>query len=737
MKLLPVAPTVRVVAFAVAAGTLGLGGRAEPTPRTRALSATACPDADSSRFALDPHCAALHPTPDLPSAGGTLELRPISSPFGVTVTADGRPRYRLVASIHGLPAPATLDTAALHYIAWATDLAMDSTVRLGVVANGENVLGEVHREQFRLLVSVERTREPARRTGRLVMRGTSPDVRLLAHRDLVQPASPGAVRDDAPARAPQHAGHAAPAAGSADAWPMPPMPAWMRPMPASMHVAPDVLPFRPAPTIDPMSVPLAQPRRLVRLDDGDTLRLEARLVRRMIGGRPFIMYGYDGQHPGPLLQVRQGATIVVDFRNAIDQPSAVHWHGIRLENRSDGAVGVTQDPVSPGGRYLYRVHFRDAGIYWYHPHVREDVQQDLGLAGNILVAPAARGYWNPVHREEVLLLDDLLADSAGRPIPHGAESPTHALSGRHGTLTLVNGEPRWSLTVRRGEVVRLHLTNAANARFFNVSLGGLPFKVVGSDVGKYERETWSPNAVLAPAERYVVEARFDRPGTVPLLSRVRALDHMAGWFVSQVDTLGVVRVLDAPASPDLSASHARLRTNGDAGAELAPLRDHLARPAQHALTLGVRVGEVPNAIATMLWATPAAVDWNDGMPMTNAAVTGSRVTWLLRDAATGKENMDVRWRFRLGELVRMRFWNDPLAAHAMAHPIHLHGQRFVVLSRNGVRNENLVWKDTAIVPVGETVEIVVEMSNPGRWMLHCHIAEHLGTGMMTVFDVVE
>jgi hypothetical protein len=130
----------------------------------------------------------------------------------------------------------------------------------------------------------------------------------------------------------------------------------------------------------------------------------------------------------------------------------VHWHGVRLENRSDGAVGVTQAAVQPGDRYLYRVHFRDAGIYWYHPHVREDIQQDLGLAGNVLVTPAARYYWSTVNREEVLLLDDLLLTERAL-VPYGREAPTHALSGRHGNVTLVNGDPRWSLTVARGEVV--------------------------------------------------------------------------------------------------------------------------------------------------------------------------------------------------------------------------------------------------------------------------------------------
>ena len=93
------------------------------------------------------------------------------------------------------------------------------------------------------------------------------------------------------------------------------------------------------------------------------------------------------------------------------------------------------------------------------------------------------------------------------------------------------------------------------------------------------------------------------------------------------------------------------------------------------------------------------------------------------------------WRFRAGEVVKLRIYNNPLAAHAMDHPIHVHGQRFLVLSRNGVANENLAWKDTGIIPTGETVDLLVQMSNPGRWMLHCHVAEHMGAGMMMRFDV--
>jgi FtsP/CotA-like multicopper oxidase with cupredoxin domain len=97
--------------------------------------------------------------------------------------------------------------------------------------------------------------------------------------------------------------------------------------------------------------------------------------------------------------------------------------------------------------------------------------------------------------------------------------------------------------------------------------------------------------------------------------------------------------------------------------------------------------------------------------------------------------MDIAWSFELGDVVRLRIRNQPASMHPMHHPMHLHGQRFLVLERDGVRNENFVWKDTAVIPLGSVVDLLVEMSNPGDWMLHCHISEHLETGMKMVFRV--
>ena len=97
--------------------------------------------------------------------------------------------------------------------------------------------------------------------------------------------------------------------------------------------------------------------------------------------------------------------------------------------------------------------------------------------------------------------------------------------------------------------------------------------------------------------------------------------------------------------------------------------------------------------------------------------------------------MDIDRNFELGEIVKIRLFNDPKSHHPMQHPIHFHGQRFLILDKNGQMNTNLVWKDTVLIPRGEYVDILLENTNPGSWMMHCHIAEHLTSGMMGMFTV--
>lgn len=125
------------------------------------------------------------------------------------------------------------------------------------------------------------------------------------------------------------------------------------------------------------------------------------------------------------------------------------------------------------------------------------------------------------------------------------------------------------------------------------------------------------------------------------------------------------------------------------------------------------------------------------MPMMNWATTARQAEWFVRDAGTGAENDAAAFTVHRGDRRVIRLVNLRNGIHAMQHPIHLHGQRFRVMAVNGVAPTAWAWKDTVLLPAGATVDILVEFTNPGRWMLHCHIAEHLGSGMMTTFTVEE
>ena len=661
---------------------------------------------------------------------GRLELGRAPGPFTVDVSVDGHLRYTPTITLSGLARPSSFGRYAA-YIAWVASPTMDVVRRLGVVHNGRTTLPAIDLDKFFVLITAESSATASEMTGRVVLRGMSPSTRLQPP-DFMQFVMGATPADSAGGMHQHHMGARADSSG----WTSVPMPAGISMLPAEMALRPNVAAYLPrSRTAD--SLPLPQPRTLVRLADGDTLRLTAGIVRRPFKGHTLTMFAFNGQYPGPLLEVAQGAQVTVELTNALDQPTTVHWHGIRLDNANDGVPDLTQRAVAPGERFTYHLRFPDAGIYWYHPHVREDIQQDLGLYGNLMVRSPRPDYFSPANREEVLMLDDLLLDEGGM-VPYGAAATTHALMGRFGNVMLVNGEPRYALHVDRGDVVRFFLTNVSNTRTFNISFPGARLKVVAGDVGNYEQEAWSESVVIAPAERYVVHVRFDRPGSVPLLNRVRGLDHLYGRFFSEVDTLAIVDVGPNAGGRDLAESFGMLRTDTATRRDIARFRRDADKPADKALVLTMETQGLPFFTRQIMqldsiFFTP--VEWSGTMPGMNWAATSDQVRWVLRDPATGKENMDIDWTFRRGDVVKVRLVNERRSFHGMQHPIHFHGQRFLVLAVNDVPNTNLVWKDTVLLPAGATADVLLDLSNPGRWMVHCHIAEHLSAHMMMALTV--
>jgi FtsP/CotA-like multicopper oxidase with cupredoxin domain len=471
--------------------------------------------------------------------------------------------------------------------------------------------------------------------------------------------------------------------------------------------------------------------QVVELKDGDAFEMRASMVRKQIGTASVKMLAYNGSVPGPTLKVPQGAEIAIKVTNETDLPTTVHWHGIRLDNRFDGAPHATQAPIPVGGSFTYRVRFPDAGIYWYHPHLREDYAQEQGLYGNIIVLPDDPTYWGPANREETVVLDDILLED-DKIAPFSRSGPTHSAMGRFGNVMLVNGETAYSLQAEQGEVVRFYLTNTANTRVFNIRMPGAQMKLVGSDSGRYEREEFVDEVLLSPSERAVVDVLFERAGQF-------ALEHRTP---EHTYVLGSVTVGTQPAEPSFASEFATLRTSDELVAERACLASDFERGADKTLAL---VGEMAGMSQhggeheageheDSGHASPA-LEWEDTMIAMNRRSSPKNMFWKLIDRQTGAENHTIDWRFRVGDRVKLRIVNEPNSDHPMQHPFHIHGQRFLVLSRDGVTNPNLAWKDTVLVSTGETIEILVEMSNPGVWMAHCHIAEHIESGMMLSFHV--
>ncbi|HEV8451172.1 MAG TPA: multicopper oxidase family protein [Gaiellales bacterium] len=562
-------------------------------------------------------------------------------------------------------------------------------------------------------------------------------------------------------------------------------------------------------------LPEADTPRVINLGDGETAELRIGPVTKRIGDQQVRMLAYSGSIPGPTLRVQEGSQLVVDVENQGDLDATVHWHGLRLDNRYDG-THETQTPMPPGGSFSYRLDFPDPGIYWYHPHIRQDYGQEMGLYGNIIVVPNHDDYWPAAHREIALTLDDVLIED-GKVAQFDANQTNYSAMGRFGNTMLTGGETELALTVRKEEVIRFYLTNTANTRVFNIATANARMKLVGADSGRYERETWIDSVILAPSERAVVDVLFDQDGDAPLEHRTPEHTYR----------LGTITVSDEQATPSLTEEFSRLRHNPEWAEErkrIAPYVDaepdktlgfiaemDMGEPEgdvvyacpMHADVVSDEPGHCPKCGMKLLATavsyvcpmhpdvasdTPdkcpkcgmkllpahlvaasegghehdhgddehdhdeqyhddhgehhhdhtavGAIEWEDDMVDVNRITTPANTRWSLVDKDTGDANHAIDWQFRVGDQVKLRLVNEMDSDHPMHHPFHVHGAgRFIILSRDGVPEENLVWKDTVLIRTGETVDILLDVTHPGRWMAHCHIAEHHESGMMFSFNV--
>jgi len=485
---------------------------------------------------------------------------------------------------------------------------------------------------------------------------------------------------------------------------------------------------------------VAKASEIIELKNGDTLDLSIDIIQKEISGQTIKMFGYNGQIPGPFLKIKQNSIISINVLNNLDVETTVHWHGLRLDNKFDGNPGVTMETQKPGESFQYKLDFVDEGVYWYHPHVREDYQQEMGLYGNMLVSPIQTDYYNRVNREIPIILDDILLEEEGM-FPFFKDFGNHGMGGRWGNIMLINGNDNYNLDVTTGEVVRFYITNVANTRVFDFSIPNAKIKLIGSDIGSYEKEEFVDSVVISSSERYTIEVLFDKPGEYEF----RSITPDSEYTLGKIKVSGELGVLEN----DFSGDFYSLRENKYVMEDINNFRQYFDKEVDINIKLSADIhgflklfgsGDKDSTDNDWNKVETGYIDkipWEDTEPRFNPEAKTTDLTWILKDTSTGKKNKDIDMNFKVGDKVKIRLFNDESISNAMYHPIHFHGQRFLVLEKNGVKTENLVWKDTVLVPIGSYVDILLDITNPGEWMAHCHIAEHLTSGMMMSFNVAE
>ena len=425
----------------------------------------------------------------------------------------------------------------------------------------------------------------------------------------------------------------------------------------------------------------AQPNGTVREFD----LVAAPTTLPLIDGKPLQVWAYNGQVPGPTLRIKLGETLRVRFTNHLPQETTIHWHGVRLPNAMDGVPYITQKPVQPGETFVYEFTPKDAGTYWFHPHVRSSEQVERGLYG-VLVVEDARP--PPYSRDLVWVLDDFLLDQNGQI--NGQFNTRHdlAMDGRWGNAVTVNGRTNTVLKVQPGERIRLRLLDTANGRVFLPDFGDLDAKIIAVD-GHYLRSPIPARGFeLAPGNRVDIDLTFDRSSAAPFEVWDRYIEQRPNKLATiEVDG----DLVPTPAFP--SPAHAKVPAWSEA----------LAAPIAHTFRLNAQSGG------------PFGIQWTiDGMAF-----------------MSHEHPMPPAATLALGHFARLHFVNES----SRIHPIHIHGMSFRLLARNGVPADEPFFRDTVLIHPREEVDLGVVPTDRGVWMMHCHILEHAEAGMMTTIAV--
>ncbi len=401
------------------------------------------------------------------------------------------------------------------------------------------------------------------------------------------------------------------------------------------------------------------------------------------------VWSYNGSVPGPEIRIKLGDTLKINFTNNLTQETTIHFHGVRVPNAMDGVPGVTQEPIESGESFVYEFTPKDAGTFWFHPHVRSSEQVERGLFGTLIVEDEIDAAYS---QDIVWVIDDWKMTDDLQVYDAFNTQMDLMHDGRWGNLITVNASTDEVLNVRPGERIRLRLVNTSNARVYMPSFENLEAKVIAVD-GMYVKEVFEIGDLeLSPGNR------IDLDITIP--------SDADGKVFTLLDTFNQ--------EPIVLAS---IAVSGEK--EETPDFPFPSNP------------NVPD------WYAAQDVEIDKEYRLNARRKEGSdaggmmgmgEIEWTINDKAYPDYDP---FTFQYAKFNTMRFTNES----SRLHPMHLHGQFFKVIARDGIASEEPYFRDTVLVYPNQSVDIALVPLDKGVWVSHCHILEHAEAGMMTAVKV--
>jgi FtsP/CotA-like multicopper oxidase with cupredoxin domain len=453
--------------------------------------------------------------------------------------------------------------------------------------------------------------------------------------------------------------------------------------------------------------------RLISQAGGLNISLEAGYGRVNLANRQANLFSYNGRVPGPILEAKPGDAVRIQFTNNLPDPTNLHYHGLHVSPAGNADNVFLEIPAGENLTYEFTIpQNHPAGTFWYHPHLHGLTAKHLfwGLAGLFVV----RGELDEIPeikaaKEELLVLQDFALDNNGQVIPTNHMSQ---MQGREGSLITVNGKVNPTLSMPSGGLLRLRIANASPSRFYRLSLENHPFYLIATEGGSLSETVEQQELLLTPGQRVEVLVRGERePGQYRLLNLAynRGSMGMMGGGMMGGGMMGRGR-----------RGMMRRQFNNDSGTPQV-LATLIYQGQVEPLSLPQKllpVEALPNPQTTRSFTL------NHGM------APGQGMVFLINGKTFDHQRIDTQV-----QLNTIEDW-EIINTGTIDHPFHLHTNHFQVISRNGNPEPYRAWKDTVLVPVGETVRIRVRFSDfPGKTVYHCHILDHEDLGMMGVVNM--